>query len=378
MIIMDIKLNNFLAFQNFSMNMSYPKRIVNSFIKDEFLSERPNFRYKKIVILMGANATGKTSLGKMLNHIFNFIARRNSDNLIEAVSDKNSPASFSIDFIPEEHCFSHQFEKNYHLYRLEARFTPDKNTSEYEITASCKKIKILKHDNYETARSRLDKIKSTFTDYINVVRDIPRIGFFFSYPMDVSPNKIPEGYNENYRKILEIILRVLDNSIVRVERVQEAQDSYNIHMLDGRNILIQEGQPVNDALLSSGTKAGIAIAEIITAMKERRCGFYYCDERFSYIQSDVERAILAIMSDFIGNNEQLFFTTHNSDILRMHFPKHSFSFMKKIIKDGKIYISCINADTMLKRNTDSIRHAVENDLFSTAPDTDLLFEIKNT
>ena len=377
MIIMDIKLNNFLAFQNFSMNMSYPKRIVNSFIKDEFLSEHPNFRYKKIVILMGANATGKTSLGKMLNHILNFIARRNSDSLIDAIADKNNPAYFSIDFIPEEVCFSNRPEKLYLLYRLEARFTPDKITSEYEITASCKKINILKNDNYETARSRLDNIKSTFADYVNVIRDIPRIGFFFSYPMDVSPNKIPEGYNENYRKILEIILHVLDNSIIRVERVQEAQNSYNIHMLDGRNILIQEGQPVNDALLSSGTKAGIAIAEIITAMKEKRCGFYYCDERFSYIQSDVERSILAIMSDFIGDNEQLFFTTHNSDILKMHFPKHSFSFMKKIIEDGNIYISCVNADSTLKRNTDSVRHAVENDLFSAAPDTDLLFEIRN-
>ena len=48
MIIMDIKLDNFLAFRDFSMSMSYPKRIVISYIKDEFLSGYPNFRYKKL------------------------------------------------------------------------------------------------------------------------------------------------------------------------------------------------------------------------------------------------------------------------------------------------------------------------------------------
>ena len=31
MIIMDLKIDNFLAFKNFHMNMAYPKKIVNSY-----------------------------------------------------------------------------------------------------------------------------------------------------------------------------------------------------------------------------------------------------------------------------------------------------------------------------------------------------------
>ena len=48
MIVMDVRIDNFYAFKNFHMNMSYPKKIVNSYIEDEYLSERPNFRYKKV------------------------------------------------------------------------------------------------------------------------------------------------------------------------------------------------------------------------------------------------------------------------------------------------------------------------------------------
>ena len=366
---MNISLNNFLAFQDFSMSMSYPKRIVKSYIQDEFLSGHPNFRYKKIIILMGTNAVGKTSLGMMINHIFNFINRKITDDLISAINDKSRDAHFSIDFILPDNLQC--------LHRIEAIFKPDERTEEISITALHKKVNIKKNDSYERASARFSDIESEFDDYINVLRDIPKFGFFFSYPMDVFPNTFPKEYNENYKFILECVLRVLDNSIVKVEKVQEAKNSYNIHMLDGRNVLIQEGQTVETAPLSSGTKAGIAIADIITAIREKRNGFYYCDERFSYIHSDIERAILAIMSELLGQNEQLFFTTHNSDILKMPFPKHSFVFLKKVIESGKTYISCVNASDFLKRNTDSLRQSVENDLFSTAPDTGLLFQVKN-
>lgn len=69
MIIMDIKVDNIYAFKDFHINMSYPKKIVNSTIENEFLEERTNFRYKKVNIIMGTNATGKTTMGKLLQTV---------------------------------------------------------------------------------------------------------------------------------------------------------------------------------------------------------------------------------------------------------------------------------------------------------------------
>lgn len=76
MILMKLKLDNYMAFNDFQMSMTYAKKIVGNQMT-ECLKDHPNFRYKKLNILMGANASGKTSIGRMLLNILNFIARKN-------------------------------------------------------------------------------------------------------------------------------------------------------------------------------------------------------------------------------------------------------------------------------------------------------------
>ena len=63
---------------------------------------------------------------------------------------------------------------------------------------------------------------------------------------------------------------------------------------------------------------------------------------------------------------ELFFTTHNSYILDLSLCIHSFN-------DDQ-GISIVNAATYLKMNTDSLRNAMDHDLFSVAPRLD---EIEN-
>ena len=64
MVVLDVRLDNFYAFKNFHMKLTYPKKIVGSSIKEEHLEGRPNFRYKKVNIIMGSNASGKTYFDK--------------------------------------------------------------------------------------------------------------------------------------------------------------------------------------------------------------------------------------------------------------------------------------------------------------------------
>ena len=128
-------------------------------------------------------------------------------------------------------------------------------------------------------------------------------------------------------------------------------------------------------MLSSGTKSGIAVADVLYSLIQGSNGFYYCDEKFSYIHSDIEKAILSLMIDFVRPNDQLFFTTHNTDILDMNLPKHSFTFLRKDVKNNEIPITCIEASSLLKRSTDSLRNAIENDLFSPAPAVELIYDI---
>ena len=157
-------------------------------------------------------------------------------------------------------------------------------------------------------------------------------------------------------------------------RLSEVEGAYAIRTKNNVAI-IQDGQIPDIGWLSSGTKSGIAIAVMIADMVEKKCDFFYCDEKFSYIHSDIEKALLSVMIELLDDDTQLFFTTHNTDILDMQLPKHSYTFMKKEVYGEDSKIECINAGEILKRSTDSLKSAVENDLFSSAPATDLIYDI---
>lgn len=371
MIVMDVKLDNFLSFKNFHMNMSYPKKIVGSYIENENLSGYPNFRYKKVNILMGANATGKTSFGKMLMSIFNFMDKKQYDRLTEVIGDTSKEASFSIDFIGNENI----------LYRVETKITPltEENYSNKNIEVIVKSMPIRAKDSYETCVERLKNSKQEkYENYIEELEKVTGLSWMFRYPEDYGKARVlstPKN-NKKYTRILEYTLKALDPAICKVEKSSEVDNTYIIRT-SNKNVIIQDGKMVNGDLLSSGTKAGIEVAGMVASILEREYSFYYCDEKFSYIHSDIEKAVLAVMINSLEENDQIFFTTHNTEILELPLPKHAFVFLKKDVNNEEQPIECISASSLLKRNTDSLKRAVENDLFSVAPATDLIYEIEN-
>lgn len=364
MIIMDIKIDNLYSFRNFHLNMSYPKKIVDSTINQEYLEDRPNFRYRKVNIIMGGNATGKTSLGKVLMLFLNYFTDGMYKLFTKIVDDKSNTAQLVIDFVTEENV----------LYRFEMKIDPvsGEDNTEENVDIHFYYTPIGIKDNYEMCAKRIDEGEYSETTYDRIDTQ----GWTFSYPKDVwtDKTKIDLIGNEKYLLILEQVLKTLDPSIKKVIEVKELENTYAIKY-DGESVLIKDGVILNPARLSSGTKAGIDIAYILTALVCGLHDFYYCDERFSYINSDVEKTCLSIMIEKLSGRQQLFFTTHNTDILDMQLPKHTFIFLKKDVNDLDNPIKCINASHYLKRNTDSLKSAVENDLFCTVPDLHRLYEI---
>ena len=129
-------------------------------------------------------------------------------------------------------------------------------------------------------------------------------------------------------------------------------------------------------MLSSGTIEGINIALFLASMFINNNSFYYCDEHFSFIHSDIEKRIFGIMLSKLKEDEQLIFTTHNTDMCDLNLPKHSYAFLKKKLVGKEYQISVCYASDYLKRNTDSLRCAVENDVFSSLPDDSLLNDLE--
>ena len=100
MIVMSIKLNHIYGFDDFQIDFTYPRKLSVSLLGEEALAGRERFRYKKAVILMGSNATGKTSLGRALLKIFSSIKEANEAILRELYSG-DQPARFQVDFVNE-------------------------------------------------------------------------------------------------------------------------------------------------------------------------------------------------------------------------------------------------------------------------------------
>ena len=363
MAILKLKFDNLLCFNNFEADFSYPKKIVNSPLENEYLKIFPNFRYRKVNIIVGSNATGKSSLGKIILTTFIFLRDKEAKPLKDIINDNKRQASLLMDYVFADGLF----------FRFEAIVEPDG-----DIKARYRALFLNKKDTYESAVKRLEN--KDFDNYLKEMEPIKFGGWRFNFPtIETGFDRIRCIYNENeskefvntYRKIL----KVLDPSIDDVFKSKEQENTFIIKFDDGKTVSVKDGETISGlSLLSSGTKYAINIAGLFYAIKNHDNGFYYVDEQFSYVNSDIEIACLANMIEMLGDGEQLFFTTHNEEVLDMALPNHSFNFIKKEKNENNLFeINMING-SLEKRNNVNIKNLYENDYFGIAPDTSKIYE----
>ena len=355
MIIMNLNINNFYNFKNFNMNFSYPRKIENSTIENEFLEGFPNFRYKKVVLLMGSNATGKTCLGRTISNAFQFLNEGNENLIFKMINNKKENASIILEIVNENNKLE-EIHINYNNLTLEI-----------EIFESL----ILEKDSYETAHNKLKLVyKGKYSNEINEL--IGKLNFQFAYPEIEKSLKTNFKDEKLFLNILKSVIGTLDPSLKNVMISKDLKNSFIIKREDDE-IIIQDGKLLNRELLSSGTIEGIDVALFLANMYSKEKYFYYCDEHFSYIHTEIEKRIFQIMLRNIKEKEQLIFTTHNEEMFELNLPKHTFALLKRN-KDNAPEVVFVSS--LLKRNTDSVKCAVQNDTFNTLPDLTLLDELE--
>ena len=348
MIVMNLNLKNVFGFTAFDMNFAYPKKIANSIIENEHLAERPNFRYKKAVILMGANATGKTILGKVLMRIFKFISSGNTSLLLEMMSP-NTVGSFVIDFVND----------GFILHRLSAIIDTENDT----VTLKHSYTEIEEKDSYKKCTKRLCDEGTVISAEPKVLKKLfGELKYYFPYPQIESTSNTKEMKKDILLQTLRAVIGTLDPSLKDVTVATDLRESFIIRR-KGTEIIIQNGTLLNREILSGGTIQGIDISIFLAAMFSGAAGFYYCDECFSHIQTDIEKRIFGIMLNTLKDNEQLIFTTNNTDMLDINLPKHSYAFLRKTESEDGFPVSVVYASDILERKTESVRCAVENQCF---------------
>ena len=381
MVILDLKLKNILAFDDFHICFSYPRKLGKSLLENENLSSVPSFRYKKLNIIVGSNATGKTSLFRIIVSVLRFLAT-GEKRFIECLLRSNKEeGSIQIDFVSKE-----EKEPKYFLHRVNIKTNTDSN-SELTILISHKLLSIKSPDSYEKLVTSLDSMAGQYNDYRVYFARKENFGFSDikmalpatepSFDRFTFIHGLDSEDKKDYLSILNSILKTLDPSIKEVAPSKDSDNAYVLSYEDGEKIIVQEGNTLSDIpLLSSGTKYGFNLANMVYAIKHHLNSIYLVDEQFAYISSDIEVALLGTMVELLGDDEQLFFTTHNSNILSMGFPFHSFYFLRKVKIGEKreIQVSC--ASELENRNNISPYNMYENDMFASAPDLSLIYSIK--
>ena len=63
-------------------------------------------------------------------------------------------------------------------------------------------------------------------------------------------------------------------------------------------------------------------------------------------------------------------------MLDLNLPKNSYVFLRKHLEEGGYQVCGVSGSDVLRRNTDSLRCAVENDVFDSLPQDSLLNELE--
>ena len=306
MIILRVACDNSYMFKDFEVDFTYERKSNHYLSENDRLFTGSNIKVRKNLIVMGGNVSGKTTFGKLLCMILNFIYGKDlndgSFSMASARYDKSKDSSFEIEFVIDD--VAYLLKANFHNGSLHKE----------EVFRQ----KIYKSYNVKTLRKKLYESKAIETYYaVENLLDIgyksyafalstklgdlrKKIGFWFSF--SELPLNSSTYLGETNIKFLNDVLPKIDNSVASVKR------------------LTVEGET---------------------------------GESFSKKTLD----------------SQVFFTTHNAELLDLNVPITSFLLFKR---NEKGFNEVIYPSEVLRRNIRSLRMNYENDYFGVLPDYSVL------
>ncbi len=372
---------NLYSFDDLDLDFTYTKKKTHLPLEGEFLENRPNFYVKRVCIFAGANATGKTSIGRVMCAMQNFIVlHRRLKMLAEKITDKTRPAEIELEFATPS---------DSRLHRCYVRISTAPTVLDGVKYAY---VDIAPTSRAGDARRKLDRIfngktkSSTLIDSFsgNRTEELDRFfnldfsnqgwNYLFSDINEVSEED--PIFREDDKDIFYTIMNSFDSTIVEVSPVMSKIDNkfkgFDIRFQNEDSVLItSNGNCSNEEKdrLSKGTYEAIKVVGFLAYMKRCILGssyVFYIDEKLSASHVSVEMAILNVMINILPRNSQLFYTTHNSEIFDMNLPAHSYVFFRK--QNG--YTKAILPEAYSLK--ESLKEAVMNNVFKTLPDSFLM------
>ncbi|WP_196600494.1 AAA family ATPase [Pectinatus frisingensis] len=389
--ILGISCDNFYMFKDFNLDFTYKKKVTHPLSKYDVLFQKSKINVRNNIVIMGENASGKTTFGKLLCLICNYLCGRDVGtgedyNLKTAQYNKKTSSYFTI-----------EFEIDRIAYYLKAKFNED-GLIEEELY----KHKIYRSYNIDTLRNKLHNTKPVyqygildkvvidvgFQSYIMRLNEqeikniINKICYLFSFSDFISDSSIINKLTMDI-SLLNNILPKIDNSVEKVVKLKSASgkvstQSYMIIFKNKDQVTVPDGE-LKKAVdrLSHGTFESVAFTAVLSRLAQSGgSSIMYIDENLAHMHAELEAYFIRKALLINNNKNQLFFTTHNIQIFDLNIPNNAFLFFKRNSKGNNI---AIYASEKFNKNDRNIRSYYENDFFGVIPDysdMDEIFEEK--
>lgn len=385
MLILRLACDNMYMFRNFSLDLTYQRKIHHPLAEHDTLFPGSRIKVRKSIIIMGANSSGKTTFGKLLRFILNYIRGERLDAAPEIFGgipyDKSAKSNFEIEFV-----IGHT------AYLLKAVFKEEKLC--WERLSSCKIQKSYNIAKLRTLLNSEENIQMMYPSESELM-DVGLASYVFTrgFSADILYVKMNIGYLLCFSEytsnsvanravdlpLLNDILPHIDTSVSGVEKLSGEKrtktKSYLIKFKNGETLTVPDGELDRcGERLSHGTFEAIRFISVFSELSHRD-DIFFIDEQLTHMNSELEAYF--IRKTFLKKlpDAQVFFTTHNIEIFELNVPNHAFIFFRRGI-DG-MNEAMLPSD-MLNKNDRNLRNYYENDFFGVMPDysiMDKFFEI---
>lgn len=363
-------------------DLSYKRKIPSSPIVQNLI-EFPDIKYKKLNIIMGANASGKTSLGKSICFIQNFLVGKTLNfknmELENKLSHKDDTFGFDVVFYTNSHVYKVKtlFDETNLLYESWKFIELKKYYTNNMVLDMLKKEKVLFEYEKDKNNIRFEHRSAFLSDTLNLEHlSLMTINNTFSFRFSGDQYNNLDMINRiEDITFFENIIRAFDPSITKVERSLDDSEEIMIHCANGHTERLSKTGLQENSILSSGTKEAINMSKMLYLIKKsKEVGLYFIDEQMAFSHADMEKAIINLILTWIDKKDvQVFITSHNYYLFDLDLPVFNFTLLKK--NPYKNEIELIRPEDEVIHKSRTIRNMIEKDIFSTSPSLDSLMEL---
>lgn len=402
MIFTKLAIKNIFCFSDTEIDLTIKRRPIEKNGTWDILDGTNNFIYKKSIIMLGANSSGKTSFGKILCYIQNFVRGQVLNDYLK-ICYKNADAQIDVEFATPSFIDSSLIKPM--LHRLIIRFNSTNSKIDFEY--GC--VKIGSNDTYLSAHKKLKiffkKQKTmigdgifqcpiyfnTFDEKKNITQNhlswqlgfntgLKNIGWYYLLTENISEKFSTFHHEYIEAKDLENILKIFDPSIKNVKKLVVDDDYLNKDKItrgfsvifdnDDSALIDHDGEIVNKERFSRGTLEAIKVSDVLCRIRRDKneskgASIYYLDELLVHCHSEIEQYIVYSIIRNLPKTAQFFYTTHNYDIFLMNIPAQSYIFFLKEVSDTK----AIRTDNYKGINERKLWIYMQNDIFNINPKT---------